>query len=460
MTRKTSARGVGLAGLFWRYLITTGLALAAVALALVSVVLLLTGNGVVLTASAGAQAASEAILRARQTGIFDPEALPGYVAWALFDESGEVLNPGTMDARQLDEARADRAGYSMRFGLFYSRYHNWERLSDGSLLALQYTYAMPYASVWAQKRLPDFQLSILFALVFLSLLVAAVNTGRYVRILRGDAACLTEATRTIADRRLDRPLDAHVRVRELAGTLLAMEELRQSLAASLEHEWGMEQQRRRAFAALAHDLKTPLTLVSGHAQLLEEEALTDGQRESVQAIARGAEQIQDYVAQIRELSEQMEAGSPAREQTDLTGLFLEIAEEAAALCAARHVAFEKRVAEGMAGCVERAMLRRAVINLVDNAARMTPAGGRVWLEAKAAEGMLTVNVGDTGPGFSKEALRRAGQVFYTGESSRTPDGHAGFGLFLCAQVAARHGGALNLRNGEEGALASMTLSLQ
>lgn len=460
MKRGPNGKSIGLTWLFWRYLLTTGAALIGIALAVIAVMLFLTGEGMVLWASAGAQAAEEAVRRAQETGVFEPETLPHYVAWARFDEGGDVIDPGTMDARQLDAARADRAGYSMRYGLFYARYYRWAKLADGSALALQYTYAMPYASVWAQKGLPDFQLSMLLTLLLSALLVMTVNTGRYARILRGDAARLTEATRAIADRRLDQPFDARVYVRELASTLGAMDELRSSLAASLEREWGMEQQRGRAFAALAHDLKTPLTIVSGHAQLLEEDELTPGQRESVRAIVRGTEQIQAHMAQLRELAEQMNGDAPARERTDLSALLSELSRDAEALCASRQIGFEARVAEGLEGLVERDMLRRAVLNLLDNAARVTPKGGCVSLEAGEEEGLLTVTVSDTGPGFSKEALRRAGQVFYTGESGRPQDGHAGFGLFWCAQVAARHGGSLSLRNGERGAVVCMTFLLR
>lgn len=459
--RRNVRRETGLTGLFWRYLITTGAALVAVALAVLAFVLCVVGSGAVLWASSGAQAADEAVRSAQETGMFEPERLPSYVAWAIFGADGDVLDPGTMDERQLDWARAERAGSSMRHGLVYTRYHRWARLADGSSVALQYTYAMPYASVWAQKGLPDFQLSMIVLLLACGLLAVAVNTGRYVQVLRGDAARLTAATRAIAARDLEGPLDTGVQVRELATTLHAMEELRRSLAASLEREWGMEQQRGRAFAALAHDLKTPLTVISGHAQLLEEDELTDGQRESVRAIASGAEQMQAYMAQLRELADQMNGHAPAREETDLSALLSGLAREGKALCAAKRLRFEAELAEGLTGCVEAPMIRRAVLNLLDNAARVTPPGGCVSLAARERDGLLTLEVSDTGPGFSPEALRRAGQVLYTGESGRPQDGHAGFGLFLCAQVAARHGGSLHLSNREEGgALASMTLLMR
>ena len=73
----------------------------------------------------------------------------------------------------------------------------------------------------------------------------------------------------------------------------------------------------------------------------------------------------------------------------------------------------------------RADVDRAVLNLLDNAARFTPAGGAVRLEADVAGHVLTVAVTDTGPGFSPEALARAGKELFTGDTSRPQDGHMG-----------------------------------
>ena len=68
-------------------------------------------------------------------------------------------------------------------------------------------------------------------------------------LLRRDAALLTAAAQTIARQRLDTPLEGQTRVREFGQTLAAMEQLRVSLAQSLESQWAMEQQRQLELAA-------------------------------------------------------------------------------------------------------------------------------------------------------------------------------------------------------------------
>ena len=97
--------------------------------------------------------------------------------------------------------------------------------------------------------------------------------------------------------------------------------------------------------------------------------------------------------------------------------------------------------------------------LLDNAARFTPPGGAVRLSAYVEEAVLTVAVEDSGPGFSPEALARAGKELFTGDTSRPQDGHMGLGLCFARQVAVRHGGELALSNTGTGARAALTLPL-
>ena len=148
------------------------------------------------------------------------------------------------------------------------------------------------------------------------LAAGALSTRHFAGLLRRDAALLTAATGAIAARRLDVPLDGGARVRELGESLAAMEQLRQALARSLSEQWAMEQERTQALAALAHDLKTPLSIVSGSAELLEEDALSPAQRERVDAILRSAGRIRDYMEQLRALTA---AGGPVRAGGGLGG---------------------------------------------------------------------------------------------------------------------------------------------
>ena len=107
--------------------------------------------------------------------------------------------------------------------------------------------------------------------------------------------------------------------------------------------------------------------------------------------------------------------------------------------------------------VYRASLDRAVVNLLDNAVRYTPAGGQIFLSVTAEKDAVAIAVEDTGPGFSAEALAKGGQAFFTSDASRPQEGHLGLGLFFVRQTARRHGGTLELANTGRGARVVLTL---
>lgn len=451
---------LGLTALFWRYLLTTAV-LAVMIFALWWITLMvLIRSGVVLPAATAEWMLTPTVEAIGNAPAFDEALIPYWYRWARFDADGTLAESGALSESQLRGMKNAYGGQLLSHGFPYGKYHARVPLSDGSLLILQYDYSTPYSSAWAQRYLPDFQVCMAVILLLLLLSAAMATTRCYTRILKRDAALLTAATEAIASQRLDEPLEDGAGVRELSAVLETIEKLRQTLAGSLGAQWAMEEQRSREIAALAHDLKTPLTIIGGNAELLFEEELTPAQRRSAETIARSACHIGTYVEQLRMLSAQMRPGMAERGEILLSELFSQWRGDGEGLCAPKGIRFEVQEPPEVRLRAERDALRRAVLNLMDNAVRFTPRGGTVALGARAEENMLTLTVRDTGPGFSQEALLRAGRILYTGDASRPRDGHSGIGLCYVRQVAQRHGGELYLTNTDCGASASLTVRIE
>lgn len=447
----------GLTALFWRYLITTGGVLLLLMILWWMGLTMLLRQGFVRPASTAADQVAE-VVQGLKSGELAPAEIPYYYRWALFD-AGQLVDEGNMEGRFLDYAKAAMAGYSAPQGIFYSQYHRIARLPGGLTCVVQYDYSMPYGSPELQARLPEFQTCAAVVLALACLLAGAVSTRHFAGLLRRDAALLTAATHAIAQQRLDTPLTGRARVRELGETLDAMEQLRVHLARSLESQWAMEQQQRLELAALTHDLKTPLTLISGNAELLQEDDLPPAQREMVETILRSTLRLQDYVAQLRVLTTPEGGSEPAKEPLPLAELAENWQEIGRNLCAPKKISFVCTELPACAPKVCRADLDRAVSNLLDNAVRYTPVGGVVRLGVAVEETQLHIFVEDTGPGFSAEALAKGPQAFFTSDASRPQEGHRGLGLFYAAQTARKHGGALCLSNTGQGARAELTIAL-
>lgn len=449
--RLTSLRSVLL-----RYLCLCGGGCALILVIWWVIFMQLINIGFLLPAVASAQACAEA----RETvddmtlDTFDPDAISSLCRYAVVTDAntaGETVHATNMTARQLKTALNALHGGSGN--LVMMQYQYIITMADGATCLLQYDYALPYADPALRERLPDFQTCYIILLVVLVLAWLAVTTHRTVRTFTAETSRLDEATRQIAAQHPEVVDVDHARIREFSATLQALQTMGQQLTDSLQRQWQLEQQRTEQVAALAHDLKTPLTIIQGNAELLAESA--DGTAPELDAILRAGDRAQQYLAALRSVG----AVSAARQRTDSHALAAALADTANALCRPAQLNFVLR--ENWQGQFQCAVpeLTRALENLLDNAVRHTPAGGTVTLDISRAEDMLIFAVSDTGPGFTPEALHKAGQFLYT-DAARPGNGHQGLGLYLARSVAQAHGGKLALANTGTGAQVQLSLPVQ
>jgi two-component system, OmpR family, phosphate regulon sensor histidine kinase PhoR len=210
-----------------------------------------------------------------------------------------------------------------------------------------------------------------------------------------------------------------------------------------------ELMRRNFVANVSHEIRTPLTVLSGFVETMSELPLTEAERKRVLALmATQAQRMQELVADLLTLA-QLE-GSP-RPPTDrwinVADLLERAKADALALSAGRHeLHFDPVDGAQLAG--NQAELQSALSNLVVNAVRYTPPGGRIdvqWIAADDGWGALRVN--DTGIGIAREHLPRLTERFYRVDGSRSRDtGGTGLGLSIAKHVVQRHGGEIDIHS--------------
>lgn len=434
-----------------RYLLLCGGGCALILVLWWVIFMQLINIGFLLPAVASAQACADAreTVAAVTAETFDSNQISDLCRWAVV-QNDTVLQTN-MDDRHLKIALNAFHGGSGNPGYQYD-----VKMADGSFCLLQYDYATPYADPALRDTLPDFQTCYILLLAVLILVWLGWQTHCTVRVFAAETARLHRAVDAIAAQQPER-IDADgARLREFSATLHAMQTMGRKLTDSLQSQWRMEQQRAEQIAALTHDLKTPLSIIQGNADLLAEDALSADQQTQVEAILRGTDRAQQYLAALRTACAPPATGETFPSHT----LVSELAETARALCAPAGVQLILNEQWQGTLCAAQCDLLRAAENLLDNAVRYTPRGGTVTLLVTKEKQDFILRVTDTGPGFTPEALAKAGEMLYT-DAARSDAAHQGLGLYFARKVAQSHGGVLVLSNlpAAHGACAELRLPI-
>ena len=228
-----------------------------------------------------------------------------------------------------------------------------------------------------------------------------------------------------------------------AGRLASAVEHRRLLAAERAARASAQEavkQRDDVLAIVAHDLRNPLGRILMSASLLKSEFPPDNVPKTLAILERAVKAAERLVRDLLDVS-RLEAGGLRMERAPASAadLVAEVAEEFAGLAASRSVALRTRVAEGLPPVnADRSRVIQALSNLIDNALRLTPAGGTITISAARAQGLVEFAVEDTGPGIPPEQLPHLFDRFWQG--SREHRGSSGLGLAIVKGVADAHGG--------------------
>ncbi|MEO8486977.1 MAG: phosphate regulon sensor histidine kinase PhoR [Betaproteobacteria bacterium] len=207
--------------------------------------------------------------------------------------------------------------------------------------------------------------------------------------------------------------------------------------------------RRDFIANVSHELKTPLTVIAGFVETMQDLELDLHQRGRYLALMQEqARNMQRLVGDLLTLSTlEGERRPVSEERFAILSLLLEVSSDAKALSGHRHVV-ELDVGEAASVTGNRDELASAFGNLVSNAIRYTPEGGRIALAWQVEpDGAGVFSVADSGIGIAKEHLPRLTERFYRVDRARSrATGGTGLGLAIVKHVLIRHQAELDIRS--------------
>lgn len=381
--------------------------------------------------------------------------IPMGIEYALLDKNYQLIET-TLDENELEQA--------MRYATTGASDQNLQKryllvTRENEYVVLQYYIGAQYTNEWMNEHLPSPDILLIVLIAAGGILVCLLLTTRFAKKLRLQLVPLFEATSEVAKQNLDFEV-GHSNIKEFEDVLISFSHMKESLKASLEQQWKAEQMQKEQIAALAHDLKTPLTVIQGNADLICETELDKEQRLYAEYISRSSEQMQLYIRTLIDISRAATGFQLQMEDIDLPAYIKQLREQIDALCQTKKIGLQVEIEHLPAVLfADKLLLERAIMNVVNNALDYSPQNSSISISMMGDNESLKISVTDAGPGFSQEDLLHAEEQFYMADRSRSSNLHFGMGLFITKSIVQQHGGQLILSNSEKTGGAQVTISI-
>ena len=381
--------------------------------------------------------------------------IPMGIEYALLDKNYQLIET-TLDENELEQA--------MRYATTGASDQNLQKryllvTRENEYVVLQYYIGAQYTNEWMNEHLPSPDILLIVLIAAGGILVCLLLTTRFAKKLRLQLVPLFEATSEVAKQNLDFEV-GHSNIKEFEDVLISFSHMKESLKASLEQQWKAEQTQKEQIAALAHDLKTPLTVIQGNADLICETELDKEQRLYAEYISSSSEQMQLYIRTLIDISRAATGYQLYMEDIDLPAYIKQLLEQIDALCQTKKIGLQVQIEHLPAVLsVDKLLLERAIMNVVNNALDYSPQDSSILISMTGSKGSLQISVTDAGLGFSQEDLLHAEEQFYMADRSRSSNLHFGMGLFITKSIVQQHGGQLILSNSEKTGGAQVTISI-
>ena len=389
--------------------------------------------------------------------VFNPNVLPDGTRYVFLTRDFK-LKKSNMPVNLQEESLLNYQ-FKNAHGGIYGYFQSFER-SDG-IVIVNYQLSPRYRNAWMNQYFPNADLMMIGSVMVSVLLIFVVLTFFYANKLRQQLRPILRATEKIAEQDLDFQTSQST-IKEFNQVLSGLDHMRVALRESLMENWKAEQDKQNQISALTHDLKTPLTVSRGNAELLAMTPLNAEQMDLLKHFQKGITQVDAYVKELSELNKMSLTKSLTLEDISAREFVEDIYDQTLSLAQTKqiNVAFDKKdIKKEIIGHWDRSLLNRAFMNIVANAVEHTPSGSQLLLTARVEEDEFTFICLDSGPGFSLESLAKATQLFYQEDKSRQSRNHSGLGLTIANDIVRLHHGSLSLSNDDNTGGAKVTIIL-
>lgn len=440
---------------FWKFLLLLITGLVAAVIIPLSLLLLSTSFGLVTYADYSERSAKEiAPVIAAAPDVAEVK-LPVGCQYLLLDKNYQVIKT---DLKEDDlEQAIEYATTGMTNKSVDKQYLLITR--ENEFMVLQYYIGSHFTIEWMNEYLPSPEILLYLLIVINSIIVCAFLTTRFARNLKKQLEPMFQATKEVAQQNLEFEVE-HSKITEFEDVLLSFSDMKNSLKTALEQQWKAEQLQKEQIAALAHDLKTPLTIIQGNADLIVETDLDEEQRKYAGYIVESSEKMQVYIKTLIDLSRAVMGYEFHSKTVDFPDYLEQTIPQMRSLCEIKGIRLNVLVTDiPKEIAIDGVLLERAVMNVLNNALNYSPKGGTIHMNIIGTDNWVRLSISDEGTGFSQEDLHHAKEQFYMADQSRNTEMHFGLGLYIANSIIERHKGKLILENSAQTGGAQVILQI-
>ena len=207
----------------------------------------------------------------------------------------------------------------------------------------------------------------------------------------------------------------------------------------------MDQARTEFYNTAAHELRTPVAIINGYVELIEmsgKENLSGKQQEYLELATESCDRLIDLIGDMLDISRfDADKMDLSIRENDISDLVRDVCREVRGITDRKGLILEASSGPLCPLNCDELMVRRVLINLISNAVKFTPTGGRITITLEETEKEVTISVVDTGPGIAPEEIPNLFKEFYSISQPSGPKG-TGLGLSISKKIVDAHCGTV------------------
>jgi signal transduction histidine kinase len=208
----------------------------------------------------------------------------------------------------------------------------------------------------------------------------------------------------------------------------------------------LQEEQRQMMVDLSHGLQTPLTIIKGNLDFLKNQMPTN---KRIDALHNATDRVSEFIYDLLKLAK-LESSQDdfKKEPVDFSKLLRDIVEYVGVIAQEKQIGVVSHIEPSLKICGQKDKLEELVANLISNAVKYTPDGGKIYIDLKKIDGIIVeLAIRDTGIGIDKEDLPHIFERFYKiGNQGREHVRGTGLGLAICKRIVEKHGGTIEARS--------------